>query len=88
MSASGRKRAWVGGYELGIAFPPDWVGNFVYEMSDEASEVAFEPGTAANFESVFYGPKMSGITFLIDTMLFHSETAHLASRVPRGLMVL
>ena len=27
--------SWVGGYELGIGFPPDWVGNFVYEMSDE-----------------------------------------------------
>ena len=29
---------WVGGYELGIGFPPDWVGNFVYEMSDSDSE--------------------------------------------------
>jgi hypothetical protein len=38
---------WVGGYELGIGFPPDWVGNFVYEMSDtgEVIEGKFPPRT-------------------------------------------
>ncbi|MDH5306815.1 MAG: Xaa-Pro peptidase family protein [Myxococcales bacterium] len=80
--------SWLGGYELGIAFPPDWVGNFVYEMSHEDSDVLLEPGTAVNFESVFFGPRMSGLTYLIDTLLFKQDAAELASRMPRGLTVL
>ncbi len=80
--------SWVGGYELGIGFPPDWVGNFVYEMSHGDSTVLFEPGTAVNFESVFYGPRMSGLTYLIDTLLFQEGSAGLASQMPRGLTVL
>jgi len=80
--------SWVGGYELGIGFPPDWVGNFVYEMSHEDSDVLFEPGTTVNFESVFFGPRMAGLTYLIDTLVFKSDTAELASRMPRGLTVL
>ena len=48
----------------------------------------FEPGTAVNFESVFYGPNMSGLTYLIDTLLFNQDSARIASRMPRGLTVL
>ena len=80
--------SWVGGYELGIGFPPDWVGNFVYEMSHEDSDVLFEPGTVVNFESVFFGPRMAGLTYLIDTLLFSDTEARLASRMPRDLTVL
>lgn len=79
--------SWVGGYEMGIAFPPDWVGNFVFEMSDGDSERLFEPGTAVNFESVFFGPRLAGLTYLIDTLIFKDDTAELASRLPRGLTV-
>jgi Xaa-Pro aminopeptidase len=80
--------SWVGGYELGIGFPPDWVGNFVYEMSHEDSNVQFEPGTAVNFESVFYAPRMAGLTYLIETLLFKADSAEIASRMPRGLQVI
>jgi hypothetical protein len=57
-------------------------------MSHEDSKVLFEPGTAVNFESVFFGPRMAGLTYLIDTLMFSSEEAHLASAMPRGLTVL
>ena len=80
--------AWVGGYELGLAFPPDWVGNFVYEMSDTDSDRAFEPGTSVNFESQFFGPRMSGITYYIDTLLFKQEQALLPIQAPRQLVVI
>jgi Xaa-Pro dipeptidase len=80
--------SWVGGYELGIGFPPDWVGNFVYEMSDEDSDVLFEPGTVVNFESVFFGPRMTGLTYLIDTLMFKDGEAEMASMMPRALTVL
>ncbi|MEM9910389.1 MAG: Xaa-Pro peptidase family protein [Pseudomonadota bacterium] len=66
---------WVGGYELGLAFPPDWVGNYVYEMSDTDSDRLFEPGTAVNFESQFFAPRLSGITYCIDMLLFTDEGA-------------
>jgi Xaa-Pro aminopeptidase len=66
---------WVGGYELGLAFPPDWVGNYVYEMTDTDSDRVFEPGTIVNFESQFYAPRMSGITYYIDTLLFTQDSA-------------
>jgi Xaa-Pro aminopeptidase len=79
---------WVGGYELGIGFPPDWVGNFVYEMSDMDSEKVFEPGTCVNFESQFFSPHMSGITYYICTLLFKENTAELPVQTPRQLVVL
>ena len=79
---------WVGGYELGIGFPPDWVGNYVYEMSDTDSEKVFEPGTCVNFESQFFSPRMSGITYYICTLLFKEHTAELPVQTPRQLVVL
>ncbi|TVQ56832.1 MAG: aminopeptidase P family protein [Rhodobacteraceae bacterium] len=66
---------WVGGYELGLAFPPDWVGAYVYEMTDTDSERVFEPGTIVNFESQFYAPRMAGITYYVDTLLFKEDKA-------------
>ncbi|MFK7939176.1 MAG: M24 family metallopeptidase [Roseovarius sp.] len=66
---------WVGGYELGLAFPPDWVGNYVYEMSDTDSDRVLEPGTIVNFESQFFAPRMAGITYYIDTLLFTEDGA-------------
>jgi Xaa-Pro dipeptidase len=79
---------WVGGYELGIGFPPDWVGNFVYEMSHTDSEKTFEPGTCVNFESQFFSPNMSGITYYICTLLFKEDEAILPVKAPRQLIVI
>ncbi len=79
---------WVGGYELGIGFPPDWVGNFVYEMAHTDSEVVFEAGTCVNFESQFFSPRMAGITYYIDTLLFKEDGAGLPIRYPRQLTVI
>jgi Xaa-Pro dipeptidase len=79
---------WVGGYELGIGFPPDWVGNFVYEMSDTNSERVFEAGTVVNFETQFFSPHMSGITYYIDTLMFKKDEALLPCKSPLELIVL
>ena len=66
---------WVGGYELGLAFPPDWVGNYVYEMTDTDSGKILEANTVVNFESQFFAPRMAGITYYIDTLLFRADAA-------------
>ncbi len=78
---------WVGGYELGLAFPPDWVGNYVYEMSDTDTDRVFEPGTIVNFESQFFAPRMSGITYYVDTLLFKADRAHRPLTFQPKLMV-
>ena len=77
-----------GGYELGVAFPPDWVGNFVYELSDIDSDVVFEPGTVVNYESQFFGPRMTGLTYLIDSLVFERDGARIACSLPRELLVI
>src|SRR5262249_6011830 len=65
------KRGWLGGYEMGIAFPPDWVGNFVYDpLSPLNADCLFEPGTAVNYENQFFLPRHIGQYFAIDSFLF------------------
>ncbi len=79
--------AWVGGYELGLAFPPDWLGNYVYEMSDTDSDIVFEPGTVVNFESQFFSPNMAGIAYYIDTLMFKKDKAYQPLKTPLELVV-
>jgi len=79
---------WVGGYELGIGFPPDWVGNFVYEVTGDDSGRVFEPGTVVNYETQFFGPRLTGITYTICTLMFREESAGFPVQTPRELTVL
>ncbi len=79
---------WVGGYELGLAFPPDWVGHYVYEMTDTDSDRVFAPGTAVNFESQFFAPRLSGITYYIDMLLFKADGASRPLRFKPELVIL
>jgi Xaa-Pro aminopeptidase len=83
------RRGWVGGYEMGIAFPPDWVGNFVYEpLSDINADRNFEPGTAVNYENQFFMPKHIGQYFTIDSFLFESDAARGLSELPFDIIVI
>lgn len=83
------RRGWVGGYEMGAAFPPDWVGNFVYDpLSDINSDRLFEPGTAVNYENQFFMPAHQGQYFTIDSFLFEEDKAHMLSDQPFELIVI
>ena len=83
------RRGWVGGYEMGIAFPPDWVGNFVYDpLSDINADRVFEPGTAVNYENQFFMPAHQGQYFTIDSFLFEESAAHMLSEQPFELIVI
>jgi Xaa-Pro aminopeptidase len=91
LTASGlwERRGWIGGYEMGIAFPPDWVGNFVYEpLSETNSDRLFVPGTAVNYENQFFLPRHIGQYFSIDSFLFTKEGARGLSEMPFDLMVI
>lgn len=71
---------WIGGYELGIAFPPDWVGEFDYDIGKdiEDKEMMFLPGMVVNFETGF------GV---IDTIMFSENDAVVVGETQRTLMV-
>lgn len=79
---------WSGGYELGIAFPPDWVGAFIYDLTMTGDGEVFKPMTAVNHECNFFGPGGSGMSATIETLLFHEGCAEIACKTPRDLQVL
>lgn len=74
------RRGWLGGYELGIAFPPDWVGEWVFSVEDADSDEVFEEGFVMNFES------RAGLA-LIDTFVIGSNGTERLSSVPGGILV-
>ena len=83
------RRGWVGGYEMGVAFPPDWVGNFVFDpLSAENADRVFEPGTAVNYENQFFMPDHQGQYFTIESFLFEQEAARMLCDQPFELMVI
>jgi Xaa-Pro aminopeptidase len=83
------RRGWVGGYEMGIAFPPDWVGHFVYDpLSEINADRRFEPGTAVNYENQFFLPRHIGQYFTIETFLFTETDARMLSTLPFELMMI
>ncbi|NQV43814.1 MAG: aminopeptidase P family protein [Rhodospirillales bacterium] len=84
-----QERGYIGGYEMGIAFPPDWVGNFVYDVnSDMNIDRVFEPGMVVNYENQFFLPHQAGLFFMIESMAFLDDEARLLSTVPYDLMVI
>lgn len=72
-------RDWIGGYQLGIAFPPDWVGEFNWNVDldeDKKEHSKFvQEGLVTNFES-FVG----GAGF-IDTVVFHKDRVEVLSGI-------
>jgi len=82
------RRGWIGGYEMGIAFPPDWVGDFVFDpLSETNSSRVFEPGTAVNYENQFFMPEHRGQYFTIESFLFENERALMLAEQPFELIV-
>jgi len=65
-----KRKWWWGGYELGLAFLPDWVGQFVYDPTIDPKGERFVPGMVVNYESNFYLPRNAGMAVLIDTVMF------------------
>jgi Xaa-Pro dipeptidase len=73
-------RAWIGGYELGVSFPPDWVGEWLYTIEAESPDDVIEAGVVTNFESVAH-------FCLIETLVYEDGGARSLSRTPRELLV-
>jgi len=79
---------WFGGYELGIGFPPCWVGNFVYDHRSAKSDDTLEPGFVGNHEFNFYLPDARGIRELIDTFEVTDGEVRWLHKYPKDLIVI
>lgn len=71
----GRGNTWVGGYELGLSFPPDWVGEWTFTVAEEHSDEVFLENSVTNFESHFD-------IALYDTLVYEPGGARTLSRLP------
>jgi len=78
---------WIGGYELGISFPPDWVGAYYFDVWKDVKGDTFDAGFVSNYEANFYLPKEAGLSCMIDTMIFEEEGAGFIHDVPCQLFV-
>ena len=74
------RRGWLGGYEFGVAFAPDWVVEWMFSVDDLDSDDVFEEGLVTNYESVV------GLV-LIDTFVIGPEGAQALSGIPREVLV-
>ena len=79
---------WAGGYELGVAFAPDWVGAFAYSVGQDAGAAALEPGLVVNYESNFYLPGRPGMSMLIDTLMVDEASADFIHKIGHDLIVI
>jgi len=71
---------WMLGYELGLSLPPDWVGEFYFNVMDTMYlDRVFEENMVTNFESIFS-------TSLIDTLLYGRDGTRVMSDVPLELI--
>jgi Xaa-Pro aminopeptidase len=66
---------WVGGYELGISFPPDWVGEWLFTVADEDQDGVIEDGLVSNYESII------GLG-LLDTIVYQTSGTRTLSTIP------
>ena len=82
-------RGWIGGYEMGIGFPSDWVGNFVYDpLAEKNADAVFEPNTVVNHEIQIFLPRHVGQFFMIESFIFEADKVSLCtSEVPYTLNI-
>jgi Xaa-Pro aminopeptidase len=79
---------WIGGYELGVAFAPDWVGDFAYSLGDDDMGEVFAPGEVCNFEANFYLPQAAGLVLSINTFVVTETEATFINATPSALSVI
>lgn len=70
---------WVGGYELGISFPPDWVGEWLFTVADEETDDVIEDGLVTNYESII------GLG-LLDTIVYQTAGTRTLSSIPYDVL--
>ena len=72
-------QSFMGGYELGVAFPPDWVGECCWGSGYDHGDACVEAGLVTNVESVYF-------LAMVDTVVFEASGPRLLSTVPREIL--
>jgi Xaa-Pro aminopeptidase len=78
---------WVGGYALGIAMPPNWVGH-TYLANDAFEQFTWEPGYVTNYENVLFDRDAGFTASYMETLLMTDGGIEVLSKRPRTLTVL
>lgn len=78
---------WVGGYALGIALPPDWVGH-TYLSNDAFEQFTWEPGYVTNYENILFDRDKGFTASYMETLLMTEQGIEILSNVPRTLTVI
>ncbi len=77
---------WVGGYALGIAMPPNWVGH-TYLANDAFEQFTWEPGYVTNYENVLFDREAGYTASYMETLLMTESGIEVLSKRPRTLTV-
>jgi Xaa-Pro aminopeptidase len=77
---------WVGGYALGIAMAPNWVGH-TYLSNDAFEEFTWEPGYVTNYENVLFDRDAGFTASYMETLLMTETGIEPLSSRPRTLTV-
>jgi Xaa-Pro aminopeptidase len=77
---------WVGGYALGLAVPPSWVGH-TYLSNDAFETFTWEPGYVTNYENIVFDRERGFTASYMETLLMTDDGIETLSRHPRELVV-
>jgi Xaa-Pro aminopeptidase len=75
---------WVGGYALGVAVPPSWVGH-TYLSNDAFETFTWEPGYVTNYENILFDRERDFTASYMETLLMTGGGIETLSRHPREL---
>jgi ectoine hydrolase len=78
---------WIGGYSLGIAMPPSWVGH-AYLAGDGVEAVVWDEGYVSNFETIIYDGSAGLDASSIDTVLMTRDGLEVLSELPQEVITL
>ena len=78
---------WVGGYALGIAMPPNWVGH-TYLANDAFERFTWEPGYVTNYENILFDRDQGYTASYMETLLMGPQRIEVLSTHQRQLTVL
>ncbi|WP_033287622.1 M24 family metallopeptidase [Amycolatopsis jejuensis] len=74
-----KELSFGGGYELGLSFPPDFVGEFLWGTHDADTDELIPDGLVSNFESCAF-------VALIDTVVFQESGTRFLCTLPREIL--
>jgi Xaa-Pro aminopeptidase len=77
---------WVGGYSLGIALPPSWVGH-TYLANDAFESFTWEPGYVTNYENILFDRERGFTASYMETLVMTEDGIESLSRHSRELAV-